>query len=55
MSQVEIANDKERRFTGLALALLSVSLSYQRKGIGGEIVDELDKRVKTLNYQFVIY
>lgn len=53
MSQVEIVNDKERRFTGLALAPLSVSLSYQRKGIGGEIVDELEKRAKTLNYQFV--
>lgn len=53
MSPVEIVNENEERFVGVALAPLSVRVSYQGKGIGREILNELEKRAKKLNYKFV--
>lgn len=53
MSQVEIVNEKGEIVVGLVLAPLSVRESYQGKGIGGEILNELEKRAKKLDYKFV--
>lgn len=53
MSQVEIVNEKGASFVGLVLAPLSVLVSYQAKEIGGEILNELEKRAKKLDYKFV--
>jgi len=53
MSPCEVINEKGERFFGLVLAPLSVSVSYQSKGIGGEIVNELEKRAQKGNDRFV--
>ncbi|HAQ0508470.1 TPA: N-acetyltransferase [Enterococcus faecium] len=53
MSQVEIVNEKGENFVGVTLAPLSVLVSYQGKGIGGKILNELEERAKKLSFQFV--
>ncbi len=52
LSQVQIVN-KDQTFTGLVLAPLAVLPERQGQGIGGKILQELEKRAVTHSYEFI--
>ncbi|MEG0731058.1 MAG: N-acetyltransferase [Vagococcus sp.] len=53
LSTCWVKNDKQS-FTGLALAPLAVHKDYQRQGIGGKLMRELERTAIGLGYTFIV-
>lgn len=53
LSKIEIVNEKES-VQSLALAPVSVTKAYQRKGVGKKLITESLKRAQELGYESVI-
>ena len=52
LSEVAIVNET-MSFTGLVLAPLAVAPTAQNQGVGGQLLKELEKRAKELDYPFI--
>jgi len=53
LTKVKIKNDKEE-FSSLALAPVSVLPEYQRKGIGGMLINQAHKTAKELGHKSIV-
>ena len=46
-------NDNQQQYTGLVLAPIAVNPDSQKSGVGKLLMNELEKRAKTLDYGFI--
>ena len=53
LTKIKIKNEKET-FESLALAPVSVSPKFQKRGIGGQLIKESHRVAKTLGYQSIV-